>query len=48
MDHEVPICTQTADSYRLPLPLTIKFQADRQIAEVIGFHSQGRVSAKDY
>ncbi|OPJ68862.1 parvalbumin alpha [Patagioenas fasciata monilis] len=35
MDHEAPICTHIADSYRLSLPLTIKFQADRQIAEPV-------------
>lgn len=44
----LPICPKTAHLYCLPLPLTFKFHADHQFANVMGFHSQGKVSAKDY
>lgn len=42
------ICPLTAHLYCLPLSLTFKFQADHQFANVMGFHSQRKVSAKDY
>lgn len=48
MKDEAPICPQIVHSHHLPPPVTMEFPADRQFAEVIGFHSQGKVSAKDY